>query len=181
MKVYARKTVVEEIENELEEILLDEAKEINLGLEVDDVVDIEVTPKDFGRIAAQAAKQDVTQRVREAERGVILSEYEDREEDVMTGIIQRDDCNFVNVDLGTIAGKTEKLVVTQRVREGERGVILSEYEDREEDVMTGIIQRVDSNFVYVDLGKIEAKLAKQEQVSTEEYNVHDRIKVYVNK
>lgn len=129
MKVYARKTVVEEIENELEEILLDEAKEINLGLEVDDVVDIEVTPKDFGRIAAQAAKQ----------------------------------------------------VVTQRVREAERGVILSEYEDREEDVMTGIIQRVDSNFVYVDLGKIEAKLAKQEQVSTEEYNVHDRIKVYVNK
>src|SRR5690625_1048755 len=129
MKVYARKTVVEDIENELEEILLDEAKEINLGLEVDDVVDIEVTPKDFGRIAAQAAKQ----------------------------------------------------VVTQRVREAERGVILSEYEDREEDVMTGIIQRVDSNFVYVDLGKIEAKLAKQEQVSTEEYNVHDRIKVYVNK
>src|SRR5699024_6142533 len=74
-----------------------------------------------------------------------------------------------------------KQVVTQRVREAERGVILSEYEDREEDVMTGIIQRVDSNFVYVDLGKIEAKLAKQEQVSTEEYNVHDRIKVYVNK
>src|SRR5699024_8374424 len=120
---------VEDIENELEEILLVEAKEINIGLEGDDVADIEVTPKDFGRIAAQAAKQ----------------------------------------------------VVTRRVREAERGVSLSEYEDREEDVMTRIIQRVDSNFVYVDLGKIEAKLAKQEQVSTEEYNVHDRIKVYVNK
>src|SRR5699024_3584285 len=102
---------------------------MNLNYEIGDTVEIEVTPKAFGRIAAQAAKQ----------------------------------------------------VVTQRVREAERGVILSEYEDREEDVMTGIIQRVDSNFVYVDLGKIEAKLAKQEQVSTEEYNVHNRIKVYVNK
>src|SRR5690625_944046 len=98
MKVYARKTVVEDIENELEEILLDEAKEINLGLDVDDVVDIEVPPKDFGRIAAQAAKQVVTQRVREAERGVIVSDYEEREEDVITGIIQRVDSNFVHVD-----------------------------------------------------------------------------------
>src|SRR5699024_5393502 len=72
MKVYEGKTVVEEIENELEEILLDEAKEINLDLDVDDVVDIEVTPKDLGRIDAQAVKQVVTQRVREAERSVIL-------------------------------------------------------------------------------------------------------------
>lgn len=129
MKVYARKTVVDEIDNELEEITLEEAHEINLALNLEDVVEIEVTPKDFGRIAAQAAKQ----------------------------------------------------VVTQRVREAERGVIFSEYEDREEDVMTGIIQRVDSNFVYVDLGKIEAKLAEQEQISTESYNVHSRIKVYVTK
>lgn len=129
MKVYARKVVVDELENELEEITLEEAREINMALEVDDVVEIEVTPKDFGRIAAQAAKQ----------------------------------------------------VVTQRVREAERSVIFSEYEDREEDVMTGIIQRVDSNFVYVDLGKIEAKLAEQEQISTESYDVHSRIKVYVTK
>lgn len=129
MKVYARKVVVDELENELEEITLEEAHEINLSLEVDDVVEIEVTPKDFGRIAAQAAKQ----------------------------------------------------VVTQRVREAERSVIFTEYEDREEDVMTGIIQRVDSNFVYVDLGRIEAKLAEQEQISTESYEVHSRIKVYVTK
>src|SRR5699024_4371427 len=51
----------------------------------------------------------------------------------------------------------------------------------EEDVMTGIIQRVDPNFVFVDLGKIEAKMAKAEQIDTENYQVHDRIKVFVNK
>src|SRR5690625_5128991 len=129
MEIHARKTVVEEVENEQEEISLEEAKELNLGYELGDIVEIEITPRNFGRIAAQAAKQ----------------------------------------------------VVTQRVREAERGVIFSEYVDREEDVMTGIIQRVDPNFVYVDLGKIEAKLAKTEQIDTEEYHVHDRIKVFVTK
>lgn len=129
MQIHARKTIVEEVEDDQEEISLDAAREFNLGYEIGDIVDIEVTPKNFGRIAAQAAKQ----------------------------------------------------VVTQRVREAERGVIYNEYADREEDVMTGIIQRIDPNFVYVDLGKIEAKLAKSEQIETEEYLVHDRIKVFVAK
>src|SRR5699024_4990663 len=78
----AQKTVEEEVEEEQEEISLEEAKEMNLNYEIGDTVEIEVTPKNFGRIAAQAAKQVVTQRVREAERGVIFSEYADREEDV---------------------------------------------------------------------------------------------------
>lgn len=129
MKLYSRKVVVEEVENDQEEMTLEEAREINLAYNIDNVVEIEVTPKNFGRIAAQAAKQ----------------------------------------------------VVTQRVREAERGVIFSEFEDREEDVMTGIIQRIDPNFVYVGLGKVEAKLAVTEQIATEEYRVHDRIKVYVTK
>src|SRR5699024_10211062 len=80
-------------------------------------------------------------------------------------------------NFGRIAAQAAKQVVTQRVREAERGVIFSEYADREEDVMTGIIQRVDPNFVFVDLGKIEAKMAKAEQIDTENYQVHDRIKV----
>ncbi|BAC13551.1 transcription termination factor NusA [Oceanobacillus iheyensis] len=129
MAVYARKTVVDEIEDVQQEIPLDEAKKIDPNYEVDDVIEVEVTPKDFGRIAAQAAKQ----------------------------------------------------VVTQRVREAERGVIFSEYVDREEDVMTGIIQRKDPRFVYVNLGKIEAKLAESEQMPTEDYHVHDRLKVFVTK
>src|SRR5699024_11278171 len=77
----AKKTVIKEVEDEQEEISLEEAKEMNLNYEIGDTVEIEVTPKNFGRIAAQAAKQVVTQRVREAERGVIFSEYADREED----------------------------------------------------------------------------------------------------
>ncbi len=129
MAVYSRKTIVDEVEDPQQEIPIQEAKEINPNYELDDVVEVEVTPKDFGRIAAQAAKQ----------------------------------------------------VVTQRVREAERGVIFSEYSDREDDVMTGIIQRKDPRYVYVHLGKVEAKLPEAEQMPTEEYHVHDRIKVYVTK
>lgn len=129
MGVFSRKTVVEEIEDAQEEISIEEAKQIDPNYQVDDIIEVEVTPKDFGRIAAQAAKQ----------------------------------------------------VVTQRVREAERGVIYSKYVDREEDVMTGIIQRKDRRFVYVNLGKIEAKLAESEQIPTEEYHTHDRIKVFVTK
>lgn len=129
MAVYSRKTVVEEVEDQQQEISIDQAREDDPNLELDDIIEVEVTPKDFGRIAAQAAKQ----------------------------------------------------VVTQRVREAERGVIYSEYVDREEDVMTGIIQRKDSRFIYVNLGKVEAKLAEAEQMPTEEYHIHDRIKVFVTK
>src|SRR5699024_9285922 len=88
MHVYARKTVVEEVENDLEEISLEDAHELDLSYEVGDIIEQEVTPKNFGRIAAQNAKQVVTQRVREAEREIIYEEYIDREEDVLTGIIQ---------------------------------------------------------------------------------------------
>lgn len=129
MRVFSRKTVVDNIEDPQQEIALEDAKNISPTYELEDVIEVEVTPKDFGRIAAQAAKQ----------------------------------------------------VVTQRVREAERGVIFNEYADREDDVMTGIIQRKDPRFIYVNLGKIEAKLPEAEQMPTETYNIHDRIKVYVTK
>ena len=129
MQVFSRKEIVEEVFDPQEEISIDQAKEIDPSYEVEDVVEVEVTPRDFGRIAAQAAKQ----------------------------------------------------VVTQRVREAERSVIFSEYQEREDDIMNGIIQRVDPRFVYIDLGKVEAKLAESERMATETYRVHDRIKVYVTK
>ena len=129
MQVFSRKEIVEEVFDPQEEISIDQAKEIDPSYEVEDVVEVEVTPRDFGRIAAQAAKQ----------------------------------------------------VVTQRVREAERSVIFSEYQEREDDIMNGIIQRVDPRFVYIDLGKVEAKLAESERMTTETYRVHDRIKVYVTK
>src|SRR5690625_4929652 len=80
MKVSEQRTVVDEVEDEVVEISLEDAREVNLNYDIFDVVEFEVTPKNFGRIAAQAAKQVVTQRVREAERGVIYNEYVDREE-----------------------------------------------------------------------------------------------------
>ncbi|APH05220.1 transcription termination factor NusA [Bacillus weihaiensis] len=129
MKVYARKDVVDEVYDPRLEISIAEAQGINPNYVVNDVIEMEVTPKDFGRIAAQTAKQ----------------------------------------------------VVTQRVREAERGVIYSEFIDREEDIMTGIVQRIDSKFIYVSLGKIEALLPVSEQMPNETYRPHDRIKVFLTK
>jgi transcription termination/antitermination protein NusA len=129
IRVFARKEVVEEVFDPRLEISIEDARNINPNYQVEDIVELEVTPKDFGRIAAQTAKQ----------------------------------------------------VVTQRVREAERGIIYSEFIDREEDIMTGIVQRLDSKFIYVSLGKIEALLPVNEQMPNERYKPHDRIKVYITK
>src|SRR5690606_14350965 len=95
MHVYARKEVVEEVFDPRLEISLDEARAIDPAYEVGDIVEIEVTPRNFGRIAAQTAKQVVMQRVREAERSIIYEEFADRQDDIMTGIVQRKDSRFV--------------------------------------------------------------------------------------
>jgi transcription termination/antitermination protein NusA len=129
MRVFARKEVVEEVFDPRLEISIEDARGINPNYQIEDIVEIEVTPKDFGRIAAQTAKQ----------------------------------------------------VVTQRVREAERGIIYSEFIDREEDIMTGIVQRQDPKFIYVSLGKIEAILPSNEQMPNERYKPHDRIKVFLTK
>ncbi len=77
--------------------------------------------------------------------------------------------------------QTAKQVVTQRVREAERGVIYSEFSDREEDIMVGIVQRQDARFIYVSLGKVEALLPVSEQMPNEQYKPHDRIRVFITK
>lgn len=84
-------------------------------------------------------------------------------------------------DFGRIAAQTAKQVVTQRVREAERGVIYSEFSDREEDIMVGIVQRQDARFIYVSLGKVEALLPVSEQMPNEQYKPHDRIRVFITK
>ena len=106
MRVFARKEVVDEVFDPRLEISIEDARKINPNYQIEDIVEIEVTPKDFGRIAAQTAKQVVTQRVREAERGIIYSEFIDREEDIMTGIVQRQDSKFIYVSLGKIEAIT---------------------------------------------------------------------------
>lgn len=128
IKVYQIKTVVEESEDSNTEISLEDARDINRAYEVDDKIKFEITPKDFGRIAAQTAKQVVLQRMREAERTIIYNEY-------------------------------------------------IEYQD---DLMTGTVERQDSRFIYVNLGKVEAVISQRDQIENEVYNAHDRIKVYVS-
>ncbi|QKG84564.1 transcription termination/antitermination protein NusA [Kroppenstedtia pulmonis] len=116
VRVFARKTVVEEVLDPRLEISLDAAEEINPSHELDDIVEIEVTPADFGRIAAQTAKQVVTQRIREAERSIIYEEFVDREEDIVTGIVQRSDNRHYYIDLGRV----EALLPHTETMPGER-------------------------------------------------------------
>lgn len=107
VRVYSRKKVVEELEDTTLEISLAEARKKHPDYEIDDIVEIEVTPANFGRIAAQTAKQVVVQRIREAERGIIFEEYQNREGDILTGIVQRWSKQNVVIDLG----RTEALLI----------------------------------------------------------------------
>lgn len=100
--VYAQKVVVEDVYDDVTEISLEEAKEVSPRYELDDIVDLEVTPKNFGRVAAQLAKGVVTQRIREAERNIVYSEYKELEYDIITGTVLRKDKGNVFVNLGRI-------------------------------------------------------------------------------
>jgi len=100
VRVFAQKKVVERPQNDFTEISMEEARKINPAYEIGDICDIEVTPRKFGRIAAQTAKQVVVQRIKEAERGIIYEEYSNKESDIVTGIVQRPEKNNIIVDLG---------------------------------------------------------------------------------
>ena len=113
--VYAIKTVVETVEDDVQEISLAQARTIRPDYEVDDVLEIEVTPANFGRIAAQTAKQVVVQRVREAERGIMYEEFMSREGDIITGLVSRAENRNVFIDLG----KTEAVLTPTEQIAGE--------------------------------------------------------------
>lgn len=98
--VFRTKLVVNEVEDENEQISLKDAKEIDEDVELEDEVKIEVTPDQFGRIAAQSAKQVITQRIREAERNLVLAEFMDKKGALTTGIIQRVENRNVIVNIG---------------------------------------------------------------------------------
>lgn len=128
-RVISRKDVVQEVEDTTAEIDLETARTVNPAYEVGDPFDEDVTPKDFNRVGAQAAKQAVMQRLRDAERGILYDE-------------------FIN---------------------------------KEDEVMTGLIDRVDHRFVYIQLGRTDAVLSESERMPNETYTSNERIKVYVNK
>ena len=127
VKVYAVKTVVKEVENADLEITLENAKNISKRVKIGDEVKIEVTPKNFGRIAAAAGKQ----------------------------------------------------IVIQRLREASRDLIMSQYSDKEGQIVVGVVQKSDKNGMIVDLGKVEAIIPEKEQVKKEYFKAHERIKAYV--
>ena len=102
--VFAEKQVVEEVFDPSFEVSLEEARRVNEAYEVGDIIEEEVTPASFGRIAAQTAKQVVVQRIREAERGVIYDQYIDKENEIMTGIIVRQERGCYYLDLGRVEG-----------------------------------------------------------------------------
>lgn len=110
--VYAMKEVVDIVFDDTNEISLEEAREIDPTFDIEDLVQIEVTPREFGRVAAQNAKQVVVQRIKEAERDVIYNEYLEKEFDIITGtIIRKENKNvFVNIGkLETILGPEEQI------------------------------------------------------------------------
>lgn len=125
--IYRVKTVVKTVEDENIEISKKDAKKIDPEADIDDEIKIEVTPADFGRIAAQSAKQVITQRIREAERKLILDEFLDKK--------------------GTL--------------------------------ITGVVQRVEPRHVIVNIGRTEAILPSREQVPGEYFKVNSRVRVYV--
>lgn len=122
IRVFARKTVCDEALDPRMEISLHAAREINGNYQLNDIVDIEVTPKDFGRIAAQTAKQVVTQRIREAERGLIYNAFIEKEEDIVTGIVQRQDQRQYYIDLGKVEAvlPLAEVMPTEKFKQGER-------------------------------------------------------------
>ncbi len=127
VKVFGLRKVAEVPDMEQMDISVDEAAKLNPTLAVGDIAEMEVTPRTFGRIAAQTAKQ----------------------------------------------------VVVQKLREAERGIIYDEFYNKESDIVTGIIQRIEKRNVIVDLGKTEAVLAPTEQTPGEEYRFNERLKSYI--
>ena len=104
VRVFSQRVVVDESDlyDTFLEIELKDAREISPNYELGDIIENEVTPKDFGRIAAQTAKQVVVQRIREAEREIVYNEFMDKENEIVTGEVARVNKNIVYVNLGRI-------------------------------------------------------------------------------
>ena len=121
--VYSIKEVVKTANDDVMEISLKDAQKINKDLDIGDNVEIEIVPKDFGRIAAQTAKQVIIQKLREVERDIIYSEFNNRKGEIVSGIIQKAG-NVVIMDLGKLEGvmplkeqiPTEKYRVNDKIK-----------------------------------------------------------------
>ncbi|MGN0343121.1 MAG: transcription termination factor NusA [Roseburia sp.] len=113
--VWAEKTVVEQVEDDVMEISLANAKMIDSSYELGDIVNVEVKSKEFGRIATQNAKNVILQKIREEERKVIYSQYYEMEKDVMTGVVQR----YVGRNISINLGKADAMLTENEQVKGE--------------------------------------------------------------
>lgn len=122
IKVFAMLTVADKVENPHQQVELYEARIYQPRCRVGDELELEVTPKEFGRIAAQTAKQVVVQRIREAEREIIYESYADRVEDIVIGLVQRFEQRNIIIDLGKVEAilPAEEQIPRERYRQGER-------------------------------------------------------------
>ncbi|MBQ8042924.1 MAG: transcription termination/antitermination protein NusA [Clostridia bacterium] len=122
ISVYAIKKVVDEVENPDTEITLDAAKLINKRAKKGSEIKIEVTPKNFGRIAASAGKQIIIQRLREAEHDLVFTQYSDKQGEIVIGVVQRTDKMGMIVDLGRVEAliPSKELVPTERFETHQR-------------------------------------------------------------
>ena len=122
--VYSVKEVMEKANDEATEISIKEAQKINPDLGEGDTVEVEIVPRNFGRIAAQTAKQVIIQKLREAERDIIFNEFNERKGEIVSGLIQKADHNIVVMDLGKLEGvmpakeqiPTEKYKVNEKIK-----------------------------------------------------------------
>lgn len=127
IRVFSLKQVVEEVQDETLEISLEDARKEEKDANLGDTIEIEIIPRDFGRIAAQTAKQ----------------------------------------------------VIVQKIREAERNMVYTEYNDRKGEIVSGIVQKADGGTVVLDLGKLEGIMLVKDQIPTEQYKVNDKIRAYV--
>lgn len=102
--IFSVKEIVEEMENPVTQITKSEAAKINKQLQVGETIDIELNPRNFGRIAAQTAKQVIIQKLREAERDIVFGEFNERKGEIVSGIVQKADTGVIVLDLGKLEG-----------------------------------------------------------------------------
>ena len=173
--VFAEKTIVEKVEDEVKEISLEEAKKKKKTSKVGDVVKVIIVPKDFGRIAVQKGKQIIVQKLREKEKEVRFNEYQEKKGEIITGIVQKaGEGKTVILDLGKLQGimpvkeqvEKDKYAVNQKIR-----VYVQDIVKREKGDVQVIVSRRANDFLKrlfeyeipeIDEGLIEVKSVSRE-------------------
>ena len=148
--VYSIREIVENANDDAQEISLEDARKINKTLDLGDQVEVEIVPKDFGRIAAQTAKQVIIQKIREAERNVMFDEYSNKKGEIVSGIIQKADRGAVVVDLGKVEGimPVKEQVPTEKYRVNDKiKAYVSDVQRGEKGSLQVIISRTNPDFV----------------------------------